>query len=45
MILQLRIGGWRVGRKTYGVREKRLCREADDVSMTTTEAWIEKLAE
>ena len=45
MILQLRMGGWRVGRKTYRVREKRLCREADDVSITTAEAWIEQLAE
>ena len=32
-------------KKTYGVREKRLCGEADDVSTTTIETWIERLPE
>ena len=31
--------------KTYGVREKRLCGEADYVSTTNIEAWIERLPE
>ena len=36
------LDGWK---KTYGVREKRLCAEADDISTTTIEAWIERLPE
>ena len=30
---------------TYGVREKRLCGEADDVSTTAIKAWIEHIPE
>ena len=32
-------------KQTYGVREKRLCGEADEVSTTTIQAWIEQLPE
>ena len=30
-------------KQTYGKREKRLCGETDEVSTTTTQAWIERL--
>ena len=30
-------------KRNHRVREKRLCGEADDVSTTTIEAWIEEL--
>ena len=34
--------GWREKWKhIYGVREKRLCREANEVTTTTVIAWIE----
>ena len=32
-------------KQTYGVREKRLCGEANEVSTTTIQAWIERLPE
>ena len=32
-------------KQTYWVREKRLCGEADEVSTTTIQAWIERLPE
>ena len=32
-------------KKTYGVREKQLCEEADDFSTTTIKAWIKQLVE
>ena len=32
-------------KQIYGVREKRLCGEADEVSTTTVQAWIERLPE
>lgn len=32
-------------KQSYGVREKRLCGEADDVSITTVKAWIERIPE
>ena len=32
-------------KQTYGVREKRLCGEADEVSTKTIQAWIERLPE
>ena len=32
-------------KQIYGVREKRLCGEADEVSTTTIQAWIERLPE
>ena len=38
------MGGWRIGRRR-GMQKKRLCGEADDVSLTTIEAWIERLSE
>ena len=30
-------------KKTYGVRERRLCGEADHVSTTTIGVWIERI--
>ena len=38
MTLQLRIGGWRVGRRLMVCEKKRLYAEADDVSTATIEA-------
>ena len=32
-------------KQTYGMREKPLCGEADEVSTTTIQAWIERLPE
>ena len=32
-------------KQTYGVRKKRLCGEAEEVSTTITQAWIERLPE
>ena len=32
-------------KQTYGVTQKRLCREADEVYTTTVQAWIEQLPE
>ena len=32
-------------KQKYGMREKRLCGEADEVSTTTIQAWIERLPE
>ena len=32
-------------KQTYGVKEKRLCEEANEVSTTTIQAWIERLPE
>ena len=32
-------------KQTYGVREKRLCGEAHEISTTTIQAWIERLPE
>ena len=38
--------GWLESWKsTYGVKEKRLCGEADEIPTTTVEAWIERLPE
>ena len=38
--------GWLESWKsTYGVNEKRLCGEADEIATTTIEAWIERLPE
>ena len=38
-------GWWEKWKHIYGVREKRLCREANEVSTTTVIAWIEWLPE
>ena len=32
-------------KSTYGVKEMRLCGEADEISTTTVEVWIERLPE
>ena len=38
--------GWLDSSKqTYGVRQKRLCGEANEVSTTAIQAWIERLPE
>ena len=40
------LNGWLESwKKTYGVREKRLCGEANGVSMVAIESWIERLPE
>ena len=45
MTLQLRMDGWRVGRRLIVSNKKGLSGEADDVSTTTIEVWIERLPE
>lgn len=45
MTSQTQMDAWRVGRKTYSLREKRLCREVDDVATTIIQACGEWLPE